>query len=50
MEVGLWSAGGHFGAGLGRVEDDVGAEQEEEDVEPHDAGEGDREVDLVTMP
>ena len=45
MEVGLWSAGRHLGARLGGVEDDVGAEEEEEDVEAHDSGEGNGKVD-----
>lgn len=45
MKVCLWSTRcRHFSAALGRVEDDVGAEEEEEDVEAHDAGEGNGEV------
>ncbi len=44
MKVCFRTAGSHLGAGLGRVKDDVSAEEEEKYVEAHHAGERDGEV------
>ena len=49
VEVCLRRARGHFGARLGRVKDDVSAEHEEEDVEAHDAGKRNSEVNEESL-